>query len=38
LGISRVIFFDLKNKKRQFKDLLPSTRRKLIEGLELLGF
>lgn len=38
LGISRNVYFDLKNKRRLFKDLLPCTRRRLIEGLELLGF
>ena len=38
LGVSRNIYFDLKNKVKEFSDLLPSTRRKLLEGLELLGF
>jgi len=38
LGISRNIYFGLKNKTREFNDLLPSTRRKLLDGLERLGF
>jgi len=38
LGISRNVYFDLKNEKREFKNLLPCTRRRLLEGLELLGF
>jgi len=38
IGISRNVYFDLKNNKRKFKDLLPVTRRRLLEGLELLGF
>jgi len=38
LGISRSLYFDLKNEKKLFDELFPSTRRKLLQGLELLGF
>ena len=38
LGISRNLYFALKSENKKFDDLFPSTRRKLLEGLELLGF
>lgn len=38
LGISRNIFFALKQKKRTFKGLSPIARRRVLKGLELLGF